>query len=165
MSEETQNSVDFGFEDFEDTFSKAEVKENKTPDEIPNGPYVVKVHKAEFAKSSTGLKMFKTQLVVASGKHKGRYLFMNNLLEDKEHKANEMGLKIIKGFLVTTGLKGVSLKEAASRLGEILDVHLEVNKVAQKNDPTRYNLYVNAKVDAPTADDEPVGVSSADVPF
>ena len=162
----SENTVNFNFDDFEEAFAAAEVPENKKPDEVPNGKYVVRVEKVSFDNSTTGLPLFKTQLRISSGQHKGRVLFMNNCLKNKDGKTNDIAMKVLKGFFTTCGVKFTTLKDAASKLSELLDTYLEVNKTAQKNDATRYNLFVNTKVDAPDEGDEPVGVnSSADVPF
>lgn len=165
MSDESV-TVDFDFDDLEANFKSAKI-EDRSNNEPPSGKYTVKVDKAAFDYSAKKHKMFKVQFEIASGKHKRRKLFWNTMLSG-DKGPSDIGIKIVKNFFALAGIKDDSFKVLGSKVGQLLDLYFEVNKAAQKTDPTRYNIYVNAKAEKPDDADEPVAAGSnsgEEVPF
>src|SRR5690606_20433713 len=59
---------------FDDEYNEAEVP---TYEEVPDGKYQVRVHRAELGNSQAGDPMLKWDLIVISGQHAGRHVFKN----------------------------------------------------------------------------------------
>ena len=141
---------DFDLAQYDDDFSEAPVEE-KSFEEPPDGKYQVLVDKVELTRSKTSNNpMLKWQLRILGPQCAGRYLFRNNMIASPEN------VKWLKGDLATCGMdvSALKLSELPNRLGELLDVTLEVQK---KTNGEYTNVYLNRRIDI----DVPPGVASS----
>ena len=111
-------------------------------DEVPDGKYQVRVFKAVLDKSQKGDPMLEWDLVVISGPFAGRHIFKNAVI-------TQASLPFVKGDLKTVGLQLGKFSELPSRLGELLDLTLEVTK-RTKGEYT--NVYLNKLLNIPPGD-------------
>ncbi len=124
---------------FDDDFAEAPVE--KKFEEPPDGKYQVLVDRVEMARSKqTGSPMLKWQLKILGPRCMGRYLFRNNVIASPEN------VKWLKSDLATCGMDvaGLKLSELPHRLGELLDVTLEVQK---KTNGEFVNVYLNRRIE------------------
>lgn len=130
---------DFDLAQFDDDFAEAPVEE-KEFEEPPDGKYQVLVDKVEMTRSKErNLPMLKWQLKILGPRCTGRYLFRNNVIASPEN------VKWLKNDLATCGMDvaGLKLSELPNRLGELLDVTLEVQK---KTNGEYTNVYLNRRI-------------------
>lgn len=130
---------EFDLAQYDDDFAGAPVEE-KEFEEPPDGKYQVLVDKVEMARSKqTNAPMLKWQLKIVGPRCAGRYLFRNNMIASPEN------VKWLKNDLATCGMDVQSLKlsDLPNRLGELLDVTLEVQK---KTNGEYANVYLNKRI-------------------
>ena len=107
---------------FDADFADAPVEE-KEFESIPDGKYQVKVDKVEITTARTsGNPMLKWTLRVLAPRCRGRLLWRNNVMATREN------IRWLKNDLHVCGLELQKLSDLPARLGELLDVALEVTK-------------------------------------
>jgi hypothetical protein len=128
---------------FDEEFDQIEPAEKKEFDPVPNGKYQAKIDKVYLDRSKTSNNlMLKWELVIISGKYAGRRLFRNNMIATKEN------LSWLKTDLGTAGLTIQKTSDLPNRLGELLDVVVEVSVRNNKEGDRDYqNVYLNKKLD------------------
>lgn len=139
---------DLDLAQFDDDYASAPVEEREFED-VPDGKYQAKVEKVELTKAqSSGNPMLKWTLKILGPRCAGRLLWRNSVMASKEN------LKWLKTDLHTCGVDLEKLSELPNRLGDLLDVTLEVTK-RTKGDSE--NIYFNRRVileDLGAADDD-----------
>ncbi len=152
---------DFDLAQYDDDFAGAPVEE-KEFDEPPDGKYQVLVDKVEMARSKqTNAPMLKWQLKIAGPRCAGRYLFRNNMIASPEN------VKWLKNDLAICGMDvaGLKLSSLPNRLGELLDVQLEVKKQT-RGEYTNVYFQRRIQIDVPPEHTASRGGGSDDVlPF
>lgn len=146
MSEDydTTGMGDLDLAQFDDDFSEAPIEEHEF-DDVPDGKYQVKVDKVELTRAqSSGNPMLKWTLKILGPRCAGRFLWRNSVIASKEN------LKWLKTDLHTCGVVLDKLSELPSRLGDLLDVTLEVTKRTKGENE---NIYFNRRI---VVDDLPV---------
>jgi hypothetical protein len=145
---DTIGMSDLDLAQFDDDFSEAPVEEREF-EEIPDGKYQVNVEKVELTRAqSSGNPMLKWTLKILGPRFAGRLLWRNSVMASKEN------LKWLKTDLHTCGLDIEKLSELPSRLGDLLDVKLEVTKRTKGESE---NIYFNGRAvveDVPAGDDD-----------
>lgn len=149
MSYEYDNTgiSDLDLAQFDDDFAEAPIEEREFED-VPDGKYQVKVEKVELTKAqSSGNPMLKWTLKILGPRYAGRLLWRNSVMASKEN------LKWLKTDLHTCGIDVEKLSELPARLGDLLDVTLEVTKRTKGENE---NIYFNRRIivdDLPVEDD------------
>jgi len=147
---DTTGMTDLDLAQFDDDFAEAPVEEREFED-IPDGKYQVNVDKVELTRAqSSGNPMLKWTLKILGPRFAGRLLWRNSVMASKEN------LKWLKTDLHTCGLDIEKLSELPSRLGDLLDVKLEVTKRTKGESE---NIYFNRRIvveDLPAGDDDTV---------
>jgi hypothetical protein len=134
---DTIGMSDLDLAQFDDDFSEAPVEEREF-EEIPDGKYQVNVEKVELTRAqSSGNPMLKWTLKILGPRFAGRLLWRNSVMASKEN------LKWLKTDLHTCGLEIEKLSELPSRLGDLLDVKLEVTKRTKGENE---NIYFNRRI-------------------
>lgn len=128
---------------FDEEFGQIEPAEKKEFEPIPNGKYQAKIDKVYLDRSKTSSNlMLKWELVIISGQYQGRRLFRNNMLATKEN------ISWLKTDLETAGVVLERTSDLPNRLGDLLDVVLEVSVRNRKEGDRDYqNVYLNKKLD------------------
>lgn len=167
---------------YEEAYQKAEVKDNTSFDELPDGKYRVQVDRVELSKSKTsGRPHLVWEFVVIEGKFKGRRIWKYNGLNSVEQ------IEWLKNDLYTAGLELTRLSDLETRLGELLDQFLEINlKTKNTQKGPSQNVFINRMIEAnnrvenrdfrsnrqnnkpadPFSDDgKPIYISDDDLPF
>jgi hypothetical protein len=121
---------------YDDDYAAADVQPNQF-DEVPDGKYQIKVEKVELVRTQNGAPMLKWHLRVLGPQHRGRMMFRNNVMSSSET------IKFLKADLLACGLELGKLSDLPSRLGELLDVALEVTK---KTRGEYANVYLNKRI-------------------
>ena len=138
---------DLDLAQFDEDFEEAPVEEREF-DDVPDGKYQVKVDKVELARAqSSGNPMLKWTLKILGPKCAGRLLWRNSVMASKEN------LKWLKTDLHTCGVDINKLSELPARLGDLLDITLEVTKRTRGENE---NIYFNRRIvlsDLPLEDD------------
>lgn len=134
---DTTGIGDIDLAQFDDDFFEAEVEEREFED-VPDGKYQVKVDKVELTKAqTTGNPMLKWTLKILGPKYAGRLLWRNSMFASKEN------LKWLKTDLHTCGVDIEKLSELPARLGDLLDVTLEITKRTKGENE---NIYFNRRI-------------------
>jgi len=134
---DTTGMTDLDLAQFDDDFAEAPVEEREFED-IPDGKYQVNVDKVELTRAqSSGNPMLKWTLKILGPRFAGRLLWRNSVMASKEN------LKWLKTDLHTCGLEIEKLSELPSRLGDLLDVKLEVTKRTKGESE---NIYFNRRI-------------------
>jgi len=134
---DTTGMSDLDLAQFDDDFSEASIEEREF-EEIPDGKYQVNVEKVELTRAqSSGNPMLKWTLKILGPRFAGRLLWRNSVMASKEN------LKWLKTDLHTCGLDVEKLSELPSRLGDLLDVKLEVTKRTKGENE---NIYFNRRI-------------------
>ena len=134
---DTTGMTDLDLAQFDDDFAEARVEEREFED-IPDGKYQVNVDKVELTRAqSSGNPMLKWTLKILGPRFAGRLLWRNSVMASKEN------LKWLKTDLHTCGLEIEKLSELPSRLGNLLDVKLEVTKRTKGESE---NIYFNRRI-------------------
>jgi hypothetical protein len=145
---DTSGMSDLDLAQFDDDFAEAPVEEREFED-IPDGKYQVNVDKVELTRAqSSGNPMLKWTLKILGPRFAGRLLWRNSVMASKEN------LKWLKTDLHTCGLDIEKLSELPARLGDLLDVKLEVTKRTKGESE---NIYFNRRIvveDLPAGDDD-----------
>lgn len=129
---------------FDEEYAATEVQPNQY-DDLPDGKYQAKIEKVELVRTQNGAPMLKWHLRVLGPQHRGRMMFRNNVMASSEN------IKFLKADLLACGLELGKLSDLPGRLGELLDVALEVTK---KTRGEYANVYLNKRIvlDNPDAD-------------
>lgn len=134
---DTTGISDLDLAQFDDDFAEASVEEREF-DEIPDGKYQVNVEKVELTRAqSSGNPMLKWTLKILGPRLAGRLLWRNSVMASKEN------LKWLKTDLHTCGLEIEKLSDLPERLGDLLDVKLEVTKRTKGENE---NIYFNRRI-------------------
>jgi hypothetical protein len=139
---------------FDDEFAEQPIEERVFED-VPDGKYQVAVHKVELVTAKTsGNPMLRWELKILAPRCEGRLLFRHNVLATREN------LKWLKNDLHVCGLDLAKVSDLPQRLGELLDVKLEVTK-RTKGENT--NVYFNRRIvlDGPAASSRDGGNDAA----
>jgi len=154
----TAVNAPFDLADLDEDYTQAEAPERKDFDEVPDGKYQVKVDKVGLTISQAGNRMLQWQLRVLAGAHANRVIFKQSMLETPEN------LKYLKGDLSTCGVELTKLSELPERLGDLLDICLEINK---KTTGEFSSVYLNQRIVVDGVEDTAPGsdVESAACPF
>lgn len=121
---------------FDEEFAAADVQPNHF-DDVPDGKYQAKVEKVELVRTQNGAPMLKWHLRVLGPQHRGRMMFRNNVMASSEN------IKFLKADLLVCGLELGKLSDLPGRLGELLDVALEVTR---KTRGEFANVYLNKRI-------------------
>ncbi len=133
---DTTGMSDLDLAQFDDDFAEAPVEEREFED-IPDGKYQVNVEKVELTRAqSSGNPMLKWTLKILGPRFAGRYLWRNNVI-------TRDNLKWLKTDLHTCGVILSKLSELQSRLGDLLDITLEVTK---KTRGESESIYINRRI-------------------
>jgi len=158
----TSYDPSFDLSEFDDDYAEAKVEE-RTNEEPPDGKYQVRVDKVGLVRAkSSGNPMLRWELVILAPRCQNQRLFRNNVMATREN------MKWLKTDLHTCGLDLERVSDLPARLGELLDVTLEVTK-RTKGENT--NVYLNRRItiDAATSgradDGYDAAASDALVPF
>lgn len=134
---DTTGMSDLDLAQLDDDFAEAPVEEREFED-IPDGKYQVNVEKVELARAqSSGNPMLKWTLKILGPRFAGRLLWRNSVMASKEN------LKWLKTDLHTCGLDVEKLSDLPARLGDLLDVKLEVTKRTKGESE---NIYFNRRI-------------------
>ena len=134
---DTTDMTDLDLAQFDDDFAEAPVEEREFED-IPDGKYQVNVEKVELTRAqSSGNPMLKWTLKILGPRLAGRLLWRNSVMASKEN------LKWLKTDLHTCGLEIEKLSDLPARLGDLLDVKLEVTKRTKGESE---NIYFNRRI-------------------
>jgi len=134
---DTTGTSDLDLAQFDDDFAEAPVEEREFED-IPDGKYQVNVEKVELTRAqSSGNPMLKWTLKILGPRFAGRLLWRNSVMASKEN------LKWLKTDLHTCGLDIEKLSDLPARLGDLLDVKLEVTKRTKGENE---NIYLNRRI-------------------
>ncbi len=134
---DTTGMSDLDLAQFDDDFAEAPVEEREF-EEIPDGKYQVNVEKVELTRAqSSGNPMLKWTLKILGPRFAGRLLWRNSVMASKEN------LKWLKTDLHTCGLDIEKLSDLPARLGDLLDVKLEVTKRTKGESE---NIYFNRRI-------------------
>jgi len=134
---DTTGTSDLDLAQFDDDFAEAPVEEREFED-IPDGKYQVNVEKVELTRAqSSGNPMLKWTLKILGPRFAGRLLWRNSVMASKEN------LKWLKTDLHTCGLDIEKLSDLPARLGDLLDVKLEVTKRTKSESE---NIYLNRRI-------------------
>jgi len=118
---------------FDDEFDAAEAP---SYEEVSDGKYQVRIDSVRLEKSQKGDPMIKWELLVISGAHAGRRIFKNSVV-------TAAALPYVKGDLKVAGLELAKFSDLAARLGDLLDVTMEVTK-RTRDEFT--NVYFNRRI-------------------
>ncbi len=122
---------------FDDDFAEAPVEEREFED-VPDGKYQAIVEKVELTRAqSSGNMMLKWTLKILGPRLAGRLLWRNSVMASKEN------LKWLKTDLHTCGVEIEKLSDLPARLGDLLDVTLEITKRTKGENE---NIYFNRKI-------------------
>ena len=122
---------------FDDDFAEATIEEREFED-VPDGKYQVKVDKVELTRAqSSGNIMLKWTLKILGPRCAGRLLWRNSVIASKEN------VKWLKTDLHTCGLDIEKVSELPARLGDLLDVALEVSKRTKGDSES---IYFNRRI-------------------
>lgn len=134
---DTTGMSDLDLAQFDDDFAEAPVEEREFED-IPDGKYQVNVEKVELTRAqSSGNPMLKWTLKILGPRFAGRLLWRNSVMASKEN------LKWLKTDLHTCGLEVEKLSDLPARLGDLLDVKIEVTKRTKGENE---NIYFNRRI-------------------
>lgn len=116
---------------------------------VPDGEYAARVDAVEFTLSRDGNKpMLKWDLVIVDGEYENRHLFRNNMMATQQNMGYlKRDLKTVGIDIYAEGFKLLNFLQ--TRLGELLDRVIRVSVATQKNDPSRYNVYLNELLEVP----------------
>ena len=130
---------------FDEEYREAQVEERERED-VPDGTYQVAVEKAEMTRArNSGRPMLKWTLRILGPSQANRVLWRHNVIATPDN------IRWLKQDLATCGLVLDKLSELPARLGELLDVKLEVAK-RTRGDNT--NVYLNRRIVMDTPPDD-----------
>lgn len=130
---------DFDLAQYDDDYAAAPLEEKQDFEAVPNGKYQVTIEKVEMASckaesKTPGAPMLKWRLKILGPKCANRILWRNNILSTKEN------LKWLKADLFACGMVLLKVSDLPGRLGELLDVKLEVTVKANGQN---VNVYID----------------------
>lgn len=142
MTDFNENGIDLS--QWDEDYESAPIEENKF-DDVPDGKFQVSIEKVELARAqSSGNPMLKWQLRVLGPNNAGRMIFRNSVMASAEN------IKFLKNDLHTCGLVLEKFSDLGSRLGDLLDIKLEVTK---KTRGEFSNVYINRRIVTEDPDD------------
>lgn len=150
MNDENFEQIDLA--EFDDEFTSTEVAESEFGD-VPDGIYQVSVDKIQLTKSKAGTPMLKWQFRILGPTCRKRKLFKNSVITPSS-------LAYLKKDLTMAGLHLEKLSDLEDRLGELLDVQLEIKKVKKGEYD---NIWINKQIEVD--DPDAPGATSSDLPF
>ena len=150
MTEQNFEHVDLSTLD--NDFGKAEAQQ-ASGENIPDGTYQVSVDKVQLAKSQGGTPMIKWELRVLGPTHRKRKMFKNSAITVKS-------LPYLKKDLITAGLNLAKLSDLETRIGELLDVQLEIKR-STKGEYS--NVWFKKRIEV--EDPDRSAFSEDDIPF
>ncbi|MHB9038950.1 MAG: DUF669 domain-containing protein [Armatimonadota bacterium] len=122
----TTDASEIDLSQWDDSFAKAKIEEHNFED-VPPGKYQVRVERAEIVKAvSTGNPMLKWTLKILGPTHVGRLLWRNSTWVSKDKNTEERLMSWLRTDLHICGVDISTLSELRDRLGDLLDVTLEV---------------------------------------
>jgi hypothetical protein len=123
--------------------------------EPPDGKYNVVIQKVELTRArSSGNPMLRWHLRITAGPHAGRVLFRSNMMATREN------LAWLKKDLHTCGMELEKLSDLNTRMGELLDVEIEVTRRTRDD---RVNVFINKRLESTVIPDTLGG--GDDIPF
>jgi len=142
--------------DLRDPFSGSEVQDRQF-DAVPDGKYQVNIDRVELTRSkNSGTPMFRWVFRILGPQQRGRLLWKNSVL-------TRDSMKWFKTDLHAAGLDLEQLTDLNDRMGELLNVKLEIVK---KTNGEYENVYINRRI---VMDDDslagPGAAPSDGVPF
>ena len=137
MSNGLSQDTNVDLSGFDDDFESAEAP---SADEVPDGKYQVRIDGVRLDHSQKGDPMIKWDLIVISGSQSGRHIFKNSVI-------TPAALPFVKGDLKTLGLDLARFSELNERLGDLLDMTLEVTKRTRGE---YSNVYFNKRISIAT---------------
>jgi hypothetical protein len=144
-NDDTLADVESTLAALDEAYQRAKEKDPDSFDEPPDGTYDVYVDTLEFKKSQNGNRYLNWQLKIIGPKCSGRVLFKKSMLQ------TESNMDWLKTDLKMCGLDLKSLKDLPTRLQDLLDVALQVRKVAQVG-TTFYNIHFKKRLPLSAAD-------------
>lgn len=128
---------------YNDEFKDAPVEEREF-DEVPDDKYQINIDRAELVcAQSTGTPMLKLTMKILGPTCVGRMLWRNYTWEHENKETRKFLFTRLKTDLATCGVVIDDLTELPSRLGDLLDVKLEINKRTKEG---HSNIYVNRRI-------------------
>lgn len=151
-------SIDLAeLDSYQSDFGEAEFEENSSFEPVPDGRYQCRVDKAELVRAKTsGAPMLRWTLKILGPTHQGRLLWPNNVLRPGP------AMKWLKRNLGICGLKLTQITELPSRLHELLDVVIEVQK--KSNGPNE-NYFFNKRLYESGPEQSNTANNTDDIPF
>ncbi len=123
---------------FDEGYTQAEVQDREF-EEIDDGKYQVTVDRVEITKAkSSGNLMLKWTFKILGPKHEGRLLWRCNQF------ATSQNMSWLKTDLHTCGIELDKLSDLQDRLGELLDLKLEVTR---KTRGENSNIYLDRLIE------------------
>lgn len=124
-------------------YENAEAPASPDFEDAPDGKYQVFVYKVELKTAQSGNKYINWRLRIMNGKFAGKYIFAKHML------ANKKNFDFLKKDMTTCGKGDIKISEmgfdpATSRLAELLDITLEVQK---KTNGDFLNVYFQRKLE------------------
>lgn len=129
---------DIDLSNLDDQYAKVAPPEKGEFDEVPDGTYLTFVEKVALKTSQAGNAYLNWQLRVVGGANDGRCIFRKNMLQ------SETNLSYLKADLALAGVELSKLSDLPNRLGDLLDVRLEVRKVTKGEFA---NVYLQKRLD------------------
>lgn len=132
-------------------FDLSNVKESSF-DTLPEGKYVANVTNAEMKETKDGTGQYiRIELTVAQGEAKGRKLFTNFNVKNKNAQAVEIGLQHLKSMLVAANFPTPDkLNSIADLNGITVGVKTRIKKDEQYGDKAEVHYFIGADKAAPT---------------
>jgi len=137
----------FDLSQFDDEYRRQAVTTRAKPAPLPDGKYSVLVDKVELAPTQKGDPALKWSFrVTSSGPFYNRLLWKTTVISDKT-------MPILKEDLEVCGLRLEPFSDLQNRLGDLLDIPLEITK---RTNGQYENIYFNRRLDhLDEADDIP----------
>ena len=128
---------------YDDEFKNAPVEEREF-DDVPDDSYQVNIEKAELVRAkSSGAPMLKLSMKILGSKCTGRMIFRNYTWEHAEPKTREFLFSRLRTDLQTCGVVIEMLSELPPRLGDLLDVKLEIKKLTKEGNS---KIFINRRI-------------------
>jgi len=140
---ETTGVSELDLAQYNDEFRDAPVEEREFED-VPDGKYQVNIDRAELVYAqSTGAPMLALALRILGPTSAGRVLRRNYTWKHTNTETRKFLHTRLKTDLATCGVVINELTELPARLGDLLDVKLEINKRTKEGNS---NIYVNRRI-------------------
>lgn len=132
-------------------FDLSNIKTNAN-ETLPEGKYVVNVTNSEIKDTQNGNgKYIKVELTISSGEHKGRKLWQNFNVQNKNDKAVSIGLSQLKSMLVAANFPTPDkLNSIADLNGLTVGIKTKIKKDEQYGDKAEVHYFIEADKAAPS---------------